>query len=558
MIKKVLVIFSIIFILIAPKSVYATDKEYFINKLNIEAQILNNGDVVINEVIEYRFDGDFNGIYRNLNLDGASDYSVNGISIIDNSGNTINIKEDYNDENNTYQINRDYNSVNIKIFNKSSNESKKVNLNYTIKGAAKKYTNYSELYWNFYDVENIESVKEGTVKISLKDENFDTSNLTYDIYGDGEITSKNTEQYIDINFKNLTTLIGINMKFQKDYLSSVEEIEENYSNKYDENYNLNGTDYYKENGNDKDLIWIPLFVLIAIGGGISIYSINKSKFRKEVKAYREKYMFTNDEFVMEPPKDMPPALVNLLIDEKNISNNMIIASLFYLANKGYYIIEEKNKNSKKKNDIVFKRTDYNKNQEYTHLQYIIDWFEEYENNGQFSMKEIKNRVSSKKNANQFINSLNEWSSQVRDEAEKIGFYIKIRNKNVIENGWYNEKKKWLSYMKYLKNIYKTNNINDNSLSDLTIIYALALKISEEDLNKIINLIINRANLSIDSCNNFNYMYINNYLLYTSMFNTITNEAYTTINPPSSTTDNYNNTFSSNDFNGGGGGGSGAF
>ena len=121
---------------------------------------------------------------------------------------------------------------------------------------------------------------------------------------------------------------------------------------------------------------------IAIGVGILIYSLNKSKFIKELNEYRSNYIFTNEELVMEPPSDMPPALVNLLIDEKNVSNNMIIASLFYLANKGYYTIEEKNNKSRKKNDLVFIRTDYNKNQEYIHLQYIIDWFEEYETNGQ--------------------------------------------------------------------------------------------------------------------------------------------------------------------------------
>ncbi|MGG7144729.1 DUF2207 domain-containing protein [Clostridium nigeriense] len=80
--KKVWVILTMIFILIVPKSVYADNKEYFVDKLNIEAEILNNGDIVVNEIIEYRFNGDFNGIYRNLNLEGAESYLINGVSII--------------------------------------------------------------------------------------------------------------------------------------------------------------------------------------------------------------------------------------------------------------------------------------------------------------------------------------------------------------------------------------------------------------------------------------------------------------------------------------------
>jgi hypothetical protein len=555
--KKLFVILTMIFILIAPKSVYADNKEYFVDKLNIEAQILNNGDVVVNEIIEYRFNGDFNGIYRNLNLDGTNAYLVNGISIIDNTGNTIELTEGYSDENNTYQINEDYNTTQIKIFSKSSNENKRFNLNYTIKGAAKKYTDYSKLYWNFYDVENIASVKEGTLKISLKDVNFDVNNLTYDIYGDGEITVSNTEKYIIINFKDLTTLIGINMNFQKDYLSMAEEI---VIDDYDENHNLGDVDYYENKGNDKGFGILALVIFIGAGGGILAFALNKSKFKKELNEYRSKYIFSNEEFVMEPPSDIPPGLVNLLIDEKRVSNDMLISTLFYLANKGYYTIEEKNnKSKKKKKDLVFTRINYSKNPKYSHLQYILDWFEEYEANGSFSMKQIKNQVSSKRNANKFINNLEKWISKVKEDGEKIGFYIKIRNKNVLENSCYNEKKKWISYKNYLENIYKINNINENSLSDLTIIYALALEINENDLKEIVNLIIDRVSLNMELFNHSHYMYINDYFFYIAMFNSITNQAYDTVNPPSSTIDN-NSTdfFSGNDFSGGGGGGSGAF
>lgn len=555
--KKVLVVLSIIFILITPKSVYANNKEYLVDKLNIEAEILNNGDVVINEIIEYRFNGDFNGIYRNLDLNGANSYLVNGVSIIDNSGNTTEVIEEYSDENNTYQINKDNNTAQIKIFSKSINESKKFNLNYTIKGAAKKHTDYSQLYWNFYDVENIESVKEGTLKISLKDEKFDINNLTYDIYGEGEITTSNTEKSIVINFKDLTSLIGVNMSFQRDYLSMVEEIA---VDDYDENYNFSDTDYYKEKDINEGFGIIALVIFIGVGGGILIFVLNESKFQKELNEYRSRYIFANEEFVIEPPSDMPPGLVNLLIDEKKVSNDMIIATLFYLANKGYYTIEEKDTRSKKKNkDLVFTRIDYSENLEYSHLQYIIDWFEEYEVNGSFSINQIKNLVSSTRKANRFINNLEKWISNVKEDGEKIGFYIKIRNKTVIGNDWYNEKKKWIGYKNYLENIYKTNNFDENSLSDLTIIYALALEISENDLKEIVNLIIDRASLNMESFNDFHYMYINNYFFYMKIFNSITNQAYDTVNSSSSTIDNNStNFFNSNDFSGGGGGGAGAF
>ena len=90
--RRLVTILTVIIILIVPKSIYGSSREYFIDKLNIEAQILNNGDVTVNEIIEYRFQGDFNGVYRNLELNGTEQYLINEISIIDESGNVIEVK----------------------------------------------------------------------------------------------------------------------------------------------------------------------------------------------------------------------------------------------------------------------------------------------------------------------------------------------------------------------------------------------------------------------------------------------------------------------------------
>lgn len=561
--KKFLLFLGMLLILIVPKSVYAENKEYFIDKLNIETEILNNGDIVINELIEYRFNGDFNGIYRNLNLNGAEGYLINEVSVIDSLGNTTKLIEEGYGENNTYEINENSNETQIKIFSKSSDESKMFKLNYTIKGAAEKYSDYSNLYWNFYDVKDIDYVKEGSLKIHLKDTNFETDKLIYDIYGDGEITTSNTEKIITINFKELTSLIGIDMKFQKDYLSMAKEIiipEEN--NDYSNDYNNDFNNYYKEEKSDKYTA-IVLILFACIGSVVGLFGLEKSKFNKELNKYREQYMFTNEEFVMAPPSDLPPALVNLLINENNPSEEMIVTTLFYLANKGYYKMEEKSLSDKKKNkDLIFTRINKNKEIQYSHLEYIIKWFSNYEVNGSFSMKQIKKITASNKGAKTFINRLENFLNKVREDGENLGFYIKIRNKNVLENNWYNEKRKWLSYKKYLQNIYKNNSINNDSLNDSTIIYALALEISDKELENIIKLSVDKTSLNNNSNSlySFNYMNLNSYIFYMMMFNNMTNNAHEIVNPPAQT-QNFNNSndfFSGNDFNGGGGGGSGAF
>lgn len=85
--------------------------------------------------------------------------------------------------------------------------------------------------------------------------------------------------------------------------------------------------------------------------------------------------------------------------------------------------------------------DYRKNLKYSHLQYILDWFTEYEVNGSLSIKQIKKQVSSKRKVKKFINNLEKLISKVEEDEEEIGVYIKIRNKNVFKNSCHNEKKK---------------------------------------------------------------------------------------------------------------------
>ena len=557
--KKLLTILTIIIILISPKNVLADNREYFIDNLNINAQILANGDVVVNEILHYRFDGEFNGIYRNLNLNGTDQYLINSVSIIDSSGNIIEATEGYNEENNTYEIKESSDSIQIKLFCKSSNESKNINLNYTIKGAAKKYTDYSQLYWNFYNVKNIDSIKEGTLKITLKDTSFATEVLNYDIYGDGDITASNTENSIDINFKNLTTLIGIDLKFQKEYLSMAGEIS---PESYEDDYIMEDFNYYGKEENNKDVAF-AITVFVIIGVVIAAFAVDRRGFNKEVSEYRAKGKFTEEEFIMEPPSDLPPALVNLLMNEKVVSKEMLNITLFYLVNKGYYRIEEKT--TKDSNDLVFIRTDYNKESEYSHLNFLLDWFKDYEVAGRFSIGEIKSSLCSSMRAKRFIDNLNYWLTKARGDGENIGFYTKIRNKNILENNWYNEKCKWNAYKKYLKNIYKFNGENNDSLSDLTVIYASALEVKENQLKEIIDSVISNTNGSINSFSNSEYMYMNNYFLYITMFNNMANDALHIANPPSSSNNFTNdgddsgggNFFSGGDFTGGCGGDSGA-
>lgn len=136
-IKKLITTLLFLFILCTLQTTittFATTREYYIDNLNINAEILENGDVEVNETLEYSFSGDFNGVFRNLDSNGATGYKITEVSISDEAGNTIVATEGYNEENNTYEINESGSETQIKIFTKSSYETKKINIKYTIEG----------------------------------------------------------------------------------------------------------------------------------------------------------------------------------------------------------------------------------------------------------------------------------------------------------------------------------------------------------------------------------------------------------------------------------------
>lgn len=62
--KKIMIVFSLSIILLFPMSVLAVD--FSIPEVNIDAYLGSDGDVKVVELHTYEFDGEFNGIIREL------------------------------------------------------------------------------------------------------------------------------------------------------------------------------------------------------------------------------------------------------------------------------------------------------------------------------------------------------------------------------------------------------------------------------------------------------------------------------------------------------------
>lgn len=571
---KKLLSFTLLFLLLfnfAP--CFADTTSYNIDKVDINAVIMDNGDVNVTEYLTYNFSGDFNGFLRDLNSNGSDGCLVNSVSIIDESGVETIAKASNTGEENTYEVSENGYNTNIKLYSKSSNEKKTFKVDYTAKNAAKRYSNNGQLYWDFYTVENIPLVKEANLNISFNNQVLTDQNSRYETFGDGELSTNYINNGININYKNLSSLIGIDLTIPDGFLSN-SSITSNESNT---EWIENPSHMYENNNIQSDAKSTSIFEVFAF---ISLSSIvvlivrlivkQNKKYNEALEAYRSEYNFISNIKYMEPPSNISPALVNLLIVNKNISSEILSSTLFYLCNLGFYTMEEYKYtengffNNKEKTDLRFTRNINKKLPEESHLKFIITWFSLYETNNEFSLSRIKNTLNKHNDRDLFLKQLNKWKLLVEEDAKLQGYFTTIENKSVLANEFYNEKLKWISYRNFIEEtINFKERLKEVNIADTILIYAKAVGINNRLIETYIDGLINNVGkLNYDNSGSFNYVnsnyYFINYLLYMNTMNSIYHTAMPNDSSITSTGGGFTGGSSGGNFGGGGGGGSGAF
>ncbi|WP_275373097.1 DUF2207 domain-containing protein [Clostridium tertium] len=559
--KKLIFFLTLLFSLTIPIAVSADNKYYSIDKLLINAEIQNNGDVLVNDEFTYSFNGDFNGIYLNLNLNGSNGYSINNVAIEDSTG-SHNLENKSDKSNNSYEIINTNDKVQVKIYSKSINEEKKFKVSYLVSSAAKKYEDFSSLNWSFYTASIENPVNNVELNLKLNSTNFNANNLYYTVYGDGTFNTETSADIIKITGENLTSDLGIDLKFQSDFLTTPitsSPIENNNNSNIIDN-NING--YVKKDSSDMVLpILIPssLILLIAI---IFYLSHKRSKriFNEALNEYRSNFVFVHEDILPYPPSNISPTLVAYLYDKNNIDWAIVPSTLMYLANRGFYMLDSNISDEDELINVKFKRIKDSSECEYSHLKILIDWFKEYEDsNNEFTFESIKNKIkNSQKATKKFNNSYWDFINEIRLNGRAHNYYINIKDKEVLNNDAYNEYLKWSAYKKYLLSLIQSKSIDNIKES---IIYAPALGISHYDLE------IDPTSLNGNSLNynDFNHTFYNSYMANVFLFNEI--HSLTNNNHNSDSNFNNNMDFGNNSFNdfssgggfsGGGGGDSGAF
>lgn len=159
--------FSFIFICINPS--IAEARSFTIEQVDIHAYVLDNGDLYVEELFQYNFNGSYNGTTRTIGEDNHK-----GIEFFEGYLAPKNTKLARVDLKTLTPLKVEKEDLTFKIYTSSEDEEKKVFYRYLIKGAASKFKDTAQYYWRFFDDSNETDFHHVTIKISLYNDSAST------------------------------------------------------------------------------------------------------------------------------------------------------------------------------------------------------------------------------------------------------------------------------------------------------------------------------------------------------------------------------------------------
>jgi uncharacterized membrane protein len=571
-----------------PKSVNA-EEDLVIPKWIVNANLLETGDLNIEEDITFEFNDEFNGVFREIVLDKTS--GVSGIDVQEVIGSKnreyTHVKDAEKGDSDVFLTKEEDGKIIIQIFSPSENIQKTFRISYLVKNVAIKYNDTGELYYKFLGDENETPI--GSFNVNIKLPHSDNNNkVKVFAHGplNGEINKENNNTYsLYVDNVPSDTFIEGRVLFPRELIPLSNNVKNmnNYSNIIDEEESFQNKIIEDKIKNAKIKSVLEQISIWGPSTGFVVFLIFLASFRR-------KNIYENEEYIS-IPEDCTPAVASYLTGTI-ISNNTIFATILDLFRKGYLKIndeeDKKDHNLDNQNFIItkLKKEDYSL---LSHEKYFMNWlFNEMGNGDSVSTKNIEN--FGKNNSSKFASLYTGWKSKIKEDSLLKGYYDKSKTKYGVfflissivffilgiftlvyeslfgiasmaisiifliygimlfyrlSDYGYIQHKKWISFKKYMKKNNKDLTKEDliKHSSDSSLIYALSL-----DAGKKIDEFSYKNN-------NSSQLYSHNgWLIWYILFMNNDNNAFNkSMNSSFGTTGSYS---SGGGFSGGGGGGAG--
>lgn len=418
---------------------------YKINHYYINANILEDGDLEVTELIVLK--GTFNGYVRELfykNAKLASNgyennaiYNASGIEITDISAKKVNNVSfstmedtDFNKlvsnqaSNFGYVENTITKGKSYKMYFKANNETVAFRITYKVHDVVVLHKDVSELYWMFIGDEYEDSINDLQIRVNLP--SVDNS-LNFRVWAHGEIageilpydnryliaTVANLEAYhpIDIRVTFDTSLVNptfVTKKTNENALEGIIEVETKRADEANQNRAQMKFLYFT---------FLSLSIIYLIGLVIAWIYVYL-KYDKEYKsAFTNEY---NREFI----EGYNVEVVDYLM-HKNITSNAMSASIMNLIYKKVIDVEESNRFIDKKK----KEYEFILNGNYDNIneteKYLIDFlFRKVGKENRFTTFDLKNYARGTHTCEKFSSSYTNWKNKVIQDGKQQNFFEK--------------------------------------------------------------------------------------------------------------------------------------
>ena len=235
--KKILMIILLFFVFVFGSKLQVQAKSYYIDDMKIQATIMEDGNLEIEQTLKYVFNGSYNGIYITIptkyknrediiseisdNIYNASGVYLEGVSVIDNYNNTRYFKESIaavNGSDGVYTEEDMYNSYKLKVYSPSQDTQKTFKIKYILKDVCVLHNDIGELYYNFIGGDWQCSIKNLDIDVFLPNNKKDIK-----IWGHGPDNGQATiidNTHTNFNVKNVPTgkYVAARVVFDKENL----------------------------------------------------------------------------------------------------------------------------------------------------------------------------------------------------------------------------------------------------------------------------------------------------------------------------------------------------
>ncbi len=312
----------------------------------IDAIVLQNGDMYVEETIQYKTDESKNGVTRTIKLrnPGNTTNSATGFELEDvlvDYESCIRVQSAVNGQDKVYEYSYDGDEAYIKLYTPFRYQGKTVKYIYTLKNVAVKYNDIAEIYWNFIGNDSTDRTENLTINIALP---YEASQDTIYVYGHGSDngTFKKNRNYITLTAQDIAEKQAIDARvlFSKDAISTTKIVNKNVLQNYRN---------VEEGMNNKTLVFgvdINIIATICIVIILVAFVIIYKKYHRRFKKI--------DGYVRELPYGLDPEILQYVYYGK-IQKNTFWVTFLNLVKKGIFSIEKTtNKVGKETYAIVYK------------------------------------------------------------------------------------------------------------------------------------------------------------------------------------------------------------